>query len=120
MNILKQLGWYNIYRWRIITENNWKNSDSNTTYIKLTSDQHTNESNQKFSIHCDPTTGAIIRQYFDWNYILSYNCYSLKLSAHPDLKQNNGKEQYTSISTVVNTVLLERDAGIYITILMLI
>jgi hypothetical protein len=60
MDLLKNIDWH-IYRRRIITENNWRNGYSNTTYIELELDQYINLYRLDSYPYSDSTSGAIIK-----------------------------------------------------------
>jgi hypothetical protein len=71
------------------------------------------ESKQYFKMQCNLSIGVTIRQYSDCDNTISHDHYSLKLPAYSDIKQNNGKEQHTSMTTTPNMILLRKDTDTY-------
>jgi hypothetical protein len=105
-DLLERIDWYNSFRRRVITENNWRHGYSNTEFFKLR--------NYKFRtrtyILSTSATGAPLR--YERHDINKLQLYRMEFSAYPDLKRSGNKMQENNFYTTPKTMLCEIEKNI--------
>ncbi|KAI8050590.1 hypothetical protein BDF22DRAFT_695729 [Syncephalis plumigaleata] len=109
MDMFSNLDWYNTYRRRVTTENNWRHGHYKTAFIDYSEwNQRENDSYSCFEFYYSAAVGAILKKR-NSNRDIPPDYYDLELSAHADLngimasigihllKKDNEAQEFSSV-----------------------
>ncbi|RKP24825.1 hypothetical protein SYNPS1DRAFT_29425 [Syncephalis pseudoplumigaleata] len=103
----KDIDWYNVYRRRVTTENNWRHDRASTIEMDAVIERDQHMADYRYSVHSTSATGAVVSLQHASNATQCPRYYSLEFSSQPSCTHAAGANEEHSLFAAPNATLLD-------------